>query len=231
MDYKQNALFFDHKRTKTWTTVSYFAYPFFVLAIVMLILNHYFVPIALPFAIPGVIILLVAVNMFTSEKHIKGQIDVIRKRAEEDALEFFDHPDQNPDLFFVFEGYDRTGDNLTLRKNRNGRVFSTSYSVTYFLIKGNDLWVRQGKYSLIEDRVAVIAEKIPMNTLSTATLVNETRRHLCIDGQEHEIPTIAVSVNKIDQAPVVIADCMIYNYDMERFVGNLDHGIKRAKST
>ena len=228
MDYKQNLLFFDHKRTKIWTTVSYFAYPFFALAAIMLIITNGFVPIALPFAIPGVIILVLAVNMFTSEKHIKMQIDVIRKKAEEEALAFLDHPDQNPDLFFIFEGYDRMNETLTLRKNRNGRVFSTVYVVTYVLIQGTNLLVWQGRYSLIEDKVDVFAKAIPMATLKDAIILNETRNQVCIDGIEHSIPTVAVIVRNTDESSALVADCMVASYDMERFLGNLAHGIERA---
>ena len=230
MDYKQNLLFFDHKRTKRWTIISYFAYPFFAAAVIMLIATGGWVAAALPPAVPGVVILVLALSMFTSEKHIKGQIDVIRHKAEEEALAFLDHPEQNPDLFFVFEGYDRMNDTLTLRKNRNGRVFSTVYVVTYMLIQGVNLRVWQGKYSLIEDKVDVFSKVSPMATLSKATLLNESRKQVCIDGVEHEIPTVAVIVHNTDNTPAVIADCMIYSYDMERFVGNLDHGIARAKT-
>ncbi|MBR2986398.1 MAG: hypothetical protein IKC63_00100 [Clostridia bacterium] len=230
MDYKQNLLFFDHKRTKRWTTVSYFAYPFFAVAAFMLFMSGGWVAAALPAAIPGVVILVLALNMFTSEKHIKGQIDIIRKKAEEEALAYLDHPNQNPDLFFIFEGYDRMNDTLTLRKNRNGRVFSTVYVVTYMLIEGNNLRVWQGKFSLIEDKVDVFAKDIPMNTLSEGTLLNESRKQICIDNVEHEIPTVAVVVHNNDHSPAVIADCMIYSYDMERFIGNLSHGISRAKT-
>lgn len=229
MDYKQNLLFFDHKRTKRWTIVSYFAYPFFAAAVVMLIISGGWVPMALPPAVPGVAILILALNMFTSEKHIKTQVEVIRKKAEMEALAYLDHPEQNPDLFFIFEGYDRMNDTLTLRKNRNGRVFSTVYVVTYMLIVGNVLRVWQGKFSLIEDKVDVICKDIPMATLSRATLLNETRKQVCIDGIEHDIPTVAVVVHNEDSTPAIIADCMIYSYDMERFVGNLAHGIERAK--
>ncbi|MBQ7365293.1 MAG: hypothetical protein IJW46_06815 [Clostridia bacterium] len=230
MDYKQNLLFFDHKRTKRWTIVSYFAYPFFAVAAIMLFMSGGWVAAALPAAVPGVVILVLALNMFTSEKHIKGQIEIIRKKAEEEALAYLDHPHQNPDLFFIFEGYDRMNDTLTLRKNRNGRVFSTVYVVTYMLIEGNNLRVWQGKYSLIEDKVDVFAKDIPMNTLSEATLLNESRKQVCIDGAEHTIPTVAVIVHNNDKTPAVIADCMIYSYDMERFTGNLAHGISRAKT-
>ena len=230
MDYKQNLLFFDHKRTERWTTVSYFAYPFFAVAAFMLFMSGGWVAAALPAAVPGVVILVLALNMFTSEKHIKGQIDIIRKKAEEEALAYLDHPQQNPDLFFIFEGYDRMNDTLTLRKNRNGRVFSTVYVVTYMLIEGNNLRVWQGKYSLVEDKVDVFAKDIPMNTLSKATLLNESRKQICIDNVEHEIPTVAVIVHTTDNTPAVVADCMIYSYDMERFTGNLDHGIARAKA-
>ena len=229
MDYKQNLLFFDHKRTKRWTVISYFSYPFFAVAAVMLFLSGGWVAAALPAALPGVVILVLSLNMFTSEKHIKGQIDVIRKKAEEEALAHLDHPSQNPDLFFIFEGYDRMNDTLTLRKNRNGRVFSTVYVITYILIDGKNLRVWQGKYSIIEDKVDIFAKDIPMATLSKATLLNESRKQTCIDGIEHDIPTVAVVIHNEDGTPAVIADCMIYSYDMERFVGNLDHGIARAK--
>lgn len=231
MDYKQNLLFFNHKRTKLWTTISYFAYPFFALAVVMLFFTNGFVPMALPFAIPGVIILVIAVNMFTSEKHIKTQIEIIRKKAEENALAFFDHPEQNPDLFFVFEGYDRMNDTLTLRKNRNGRIFSTVYVITYLLIDGVSLRVWQGRYSLVEDKVDVFEKNIPMATLKDAVILNETREQVCIDGAAHSIPTIAVIVRNTDETPALIADSTLVNYDMERFLGNLAHGVERANST
>jgi len=230
MDYKQNLLFFDHKRTKRWTFISYFSYPFFALAVIMLFLAHGFVAIALPFALPGVVILVLSVNMFTSEKHIKGQIDVIRKKAEEEALAFLEHPEQNPDLFFVFEGYDRINESLILKTNRNGRVFSTVYVITYLLIESTSLRVWQGKYSLIEDKVEILAKDIPMATLKNATILDETRKQVCIDGIEHTVPTIAVIVNNLDETPALVADCKVVNYDMERFLGNLDHGIERARA-
>ena len=231
MDYKQNLLFFDHKRTKRWTIVSYFAYPFFVAAAIVLIMTSGFVAFALPFALPGVVIMVLAMNMFTSEKHIKTQIDVIRKKAEEEALAYLEHPEQNPDLFFIFEGYDRMDEKLTLRKNRNGRVFSTVYVVTYALISGTNLRVWQGKYSLIEDKVEVFQKDIPMSTLKDAVILNETRKQVCIDGLEHTIPTVAVIVRNTDETPAVIADCMVASYDMERFLANLSHGISRANTT
>lgn len=230
MDYKQNLLFFDHKRTKRWTFISYFSYPFFAIAAIVLIMTNGFVPMALPFALPGVIILVLAVNMFTSEKHLKGQIDVIRKKAREEALAFFNHPEQNPDLFFVFEGYDRMDESLTLRKNRNGRVFSTVYVVTYILIEGVNLRVWRGKYSLIEDKIEIFAKVIPMVTLKDATILNETRKQTCIDGIEHTIPTVAVIIRNRDESPALVADCMVASYDMERFVHNLTRGIERAKT-
>ena len=90
MDFKQNALFFNHKRTRFWTTLSYTSYFFFAIAVVVLISTMGWVAAALPFASVGVVILLTSLSMITSEKLIKEQIALLQKGAKEKALEHFD---------------------------------------------------------------------------------------------------------------------------------------------
>ena len=237
MDYRKNAMFFEHKRVKKWTYVSYVGYGFIALAVILFILNGagmggggmWALSAALPFAAVGVAILLTALSMMTSEKQLKEEIANLQKEAEENALAAFDHPDRNPDLFFQFEGYKMTDDSLIIRKLRNGRVFTTVYGITYMMIEKNNLHIYQKRTSLVDEGVEILSKTFPLASLSGAKIINETVKRTGNDGEEHEVKVVAVQVFDNDGNAVCTANCKIYDYDIERFAETLDHNIKRVK--
>ncbi len=168
MDFKQNALFFNHKRTRFWTGLSYTSYFFFAIAVVVLISTMGWVAAALPFASIGVAILLTSFSMITSEKQIKEQIALLQRGAREAALEHFGYPNQDPDLFFEFEGYDLADENLPIRKRKNGRIFSSVYVITYIMMEANMIRIWEKKSSLLEDKEEIITKDILFTDLSGA---------------------------------------------------------------
>lgn len=227
MDFKRNALFFNHKKTKFWTFFTYVAYFFIVLSVIVYLLTAW-LPFALPFAVIGVAILLTALSMITSEKQLKEQIALLQNGAKDAALEHFGYPNQDPDLFFEFEAYDLTDRSLPIRKKRNGRVFSTAYNITYLMIENNCLRTWEKKGSLVDDKEIILTKDIPFADLSGAEVFTETTTRLCIDGKEKEVPVIALLVKDKDNNTVVTASNKIITYDMERFSENLAHLIKRT---
>lgn len=230
MDYKRNRLFFNHKRTKRWTCVSYVSYAFFAIAVLLFVATglEWLVP-SMPFAVIGVAILLTALSMITSEAHIKQQIALLQEGAREAALEHFGYPNQNPDLFFEFEGYDLCDPTLTLRKNRNGRVFSTRYVITYFMLEKDLLRIWEKKSSLVDDSSEIITRDVPLTELLGAEILAETNRRVCNDGIEKDIPHLAVVVRDKNQNVLITANCKIRDYDMDRLIENLAHAIKRTQ--
>ena len=229
MDFKQNALFFNHKRTRFWTNLSYTSYIFFALAVVVFISAWGWLAADLPFASVGVVILLTSLSMITSEKQIKEQIALLQKGAKEAALEHFDYPDQEPDHFFEFEGYDLTDETLPIRKRKNGRVFSSVYVITYLMLENNMLRIWEKKSSLLEDKEEIIKKDIPLTALSGAESHTEITKRVCIDGIEKDIPMNLLTVKDKDGNVVCTAYCKTFNYDIDRLCENLAHNIKRAE--
>ena len=230
MDFKQNALFFNHKRTRFWTGLSYISYIFFALAVVVFILAWGWLAAALPFASVGVVILLTSLSMITSEKQIKEQIELLRKGAKEAALEHFDYPNQEPDLFFEFEGYDLVDETLPIRKRKNGRIFSSVYVITYIMMENNTLRIWEKKSSILEAKEEIITKDIPFTELSGAQSHTEITKRVCIDGVEKEIPMNLLTVKDKDGNVVCTAYCKTFNYDIDRLCENLAHNIQRAKA-
>jgi len=230
MDFKQNALFFNHKRTRFWTNLSYTSYIFFAIAVVVFIAAWGWLAAALPFASVGVVILLTSLSMITSEKQIKEQIALLQKGAKEAALEHFDYPNQEPDLFFEFEGYDLADETLPIRKRKNGRVFSSVYVITYIMMENNMLRIWEKKSSLLEDKEEIITKDIPFTALSGAESHTEVAKRVCIDGVEKDIPMNLLTVKDKDGKVVCTAYCKTFNYDIDRLCENLAHNIQRANA-
>lgn len=230
LDFKQNALFFNHKRTRFWTGLSYTSYFFFALAVVVFISAWGWLAAALPFASVGVVILLVSLSMITSEKQIKEQIAILQKGAKEAALAHFDYPDQEPDLFFEFEGYDLADDTLPIRKKKNGRIFSSVYVITYLMIEKDMLRIWEKKASILEDKEEIITRDILFTDLSGAQSHTEVTKRVCIDGVEKEIPMNLLTVKDKDGNVVCTAYCKTFTYDIDRLCENLAHSIKRANT-
>lgn len=228
MDFKQNALFFNHKRTRFWTTLSYTSYFFFAIAVVVLISTMGWVAAALPFASVGVVILLTSLSMITSEKLIKEQIALLQKGAKEKALEHFDYPEQQPDLFFEFEGYDLADETLPIRKRKNGRVFSSVYVITYMVMEKTMLRIWEKKSSILEEKEEIITRDIPFTELSGAQSHTEVVKRVCIDGVEREISMNLLTVKDKDGNVICTAYCKTFNYDIDRLCENLAHNIQRA---
>ena len=228
MDFKQNALFFNHKRTRFWTNLSYTSYIFFGIAVVVLFATYGFVAAALPFASVGVVIILTSFSMITTEKQIKEQIALLQKGAKEAALEHFDYPNQEPDLFFEFEGYDLADETLPIRKRKNGRVFSSVYVITYIMMENNMLRIWEKKSSILEDKEEIITKDVPFTELSGAESHTEVSKRVCIDGVEKEIPMNLLTVKDKDGNVICTAYCKTFNYDIDRLCENLAHNIKRA---
>lgn len=237
MDYKRNELFFNSKRIKIWTYVTYVSYAFIAAAVLIFIFNgagmgrggSWALATALPAAVVGVALLLTAINMMTSEKQIKEQIAILQTKAREESRSHFNFPDENPDLFFAFEGYNRTNPELTFRKKKNGRIFTTEYVITYMMIENKTLRIWQKATSLTEEKETLLTKDIPLVDLHGAELVSETVKRTANDGTEKEVPIIAVRVLDAEKNLICTANCKIYDYDMERFAETLSHGIKRAK--
>ncbi len=229
MDYKKNSLFFDHKRTKRWTRATYVAYAFIAIAVLIFLLigGSMGLPTALPFAVIGVAILLTALSMMTSEKQIKEVIGTLQNSAKEDALAHFEHPEQNPDLFFEFEGYDLTDESLMLRQKKNGRNFTPIYAITYLMIDGKTLRVFQKRTSLIEPKEEVLTLKLALTEPVSAEYFSETRKRVAVDGEEKELPIIAILLKDGAGNPVCTVNCKTYGYDIERFVETVAHTVKR----
>ena len=230
MDFKQNALFFNYKRTRFWTTLSYTSYLFFALAVVVFVMAWGWLAAALPFASVGVVILLTSLSMITSEKQIKEQIALLQKGAKEAALEHFDYPNQEPDLFFEFEGYDLVDETLPIRKRKNGRVFSSVYVITYIMMENNTLRIWEKKSSILEDKEEIITKDIPFTELSGAQSHTEVAKRVCIDGVEKDIPMNLLTVKDKDGKVICTAYCKTFNYDVDRLCENLAHNIQRAKA-
>lgn len=230
MDFKQNALFFNHKRTRFWTNLSYTSYIFFAIAVVVFIAAWGWLAAALPFASVGVVILLTSLSMITSEKQIKEQIALLQKGAKEAALEHFDYPNQEPDLFFEFEGYDLADETLPIRKRKNGRVFSSVYVITYIMMESNMLRIWEKKSSILEDKEEIITRDIPFTELSGAESHTEVAKRVCIDGVEKDIPMNLLTVKDKDGKVVCTAYCKTFNYDIDRLCENLAHNIQRASA-
>lgn len=231
MDFKQNALFFNHKRTRFWTNLSYISYIFFALAVVVFISAWGWLAAALPFASVGVVILLTSLSMITSEKQIKEQIALLQRGAREAALEHFGYPNQDPELFFEFEGYDLADETLPIRKRKNGRVFSSVYVITYIMMENNMLRIWEKKSSLLEDKEEIITKDIPFTALSGAESHTETAKRVCIDGVEKDIPMNLLTVKDKDGKVVCTAYCKTFNYDIDRLCENLAHNIQRANAS
>lgn len=229
MDFKRNKLFFNHKRTRFWTGLSYTSYVFFGAAVVVLFATYGFVAAALPFASVGVAILLTSLSMITSEKQIKEQIELLRKGAKEAALEHFDYPEQQPDLFFEFEGYDLADETLPIRKRKNGRVFSSVYVITYIMMENNGLRIWEKKSSILEDKEEIHTFDLTFAELSGAESHTEVTKRICIDGTENDIPMNILSVKDKDGKVVCNAYCKAFNYDIDRLCENLKHNIARAE--
>lgn len=229
MDFKQNALFFNHKRTRFWTTFSYTSYIFFAIAVVVLVSTMGWVAAALPFASVGVVILLTSLSMITSEKQIKEQIELLRKGAKEAALEHFDYPEQQPDLFFEFEGYDLVDETLPIRKRKNGRIFSSVYVITYMMLENNGLRIWEKKSSILEDKEEIHTLDLTFAELSGAESHTEVAKRVCIDGTENDIPMNFLSVKDKEGNVLCTAYCKAFNYDIDRLCENLKHNIARAE--
>lgn len=230
MDYKRNSLFFHHKRTLIWTRISYLSYLFFAVGVILFIstgLNY--LAVAMPPVIVGVVILLTSLNMMTGEGQIKQQIEVLREAAKEEGRTQLGYPEEDPDHFYEFEGYDLFDPALPIRKNRNGRSFSTRYTVTFFLLEKNTLRVFERTASLVEEYAQVFSQDIPLVSLAGAEILSEKVRRLCISGSEQEITRHMLLLRDGEGKILCRAFCKIYDYDMERFRDSLVHAIAKAK--
>ena len=230
MDFKRNELFFNHKRTRFWTTLSYSAYFFFAVGLVVFFMAWGWLAAALPFVVVGVAILLTAYSMITTEKQFKEQLAIVQRGARETALEHFGYPNQDPDLFFEFEGYDLKNDTLPIRKRKNGRVFSSVYVITYIMIENNMLRIWRKKTSLIEDKEEITTKDIPFIDLLGAECHTEVVKRVCIDSTEREIPINLFTVKDAQGEVICNAYCKTFNYDNDRLCETLDRLITRAKA-
>ncbi len=223
MDYKRNALFFHHKRNTVWTWVTYLSFALFAVTFVMLLSFHWYVPIALPPAIVGVTLLLLALSMTTSEKQLRQQITQMTDAAKEEAMAHFDYPDINPDFFFVFEGYDFAPEDLLFRKNRNGRAFSSVYTVTYLLFDKECLRLFQKSASLVEEKGSLVTKDLPIASLKGAEALTETVSRHCIDGNTREFERHFLRLTDAAGETVCTVPCKARDYDMDRFCETLSH--------
>lgn len=228
MEYQRNQLFFHYNRTRIWTGISLVAYVLLGVAFIVLLLTGWWLPAGLPFIAVGAVILVVALNMMTSEKQIKQQVEKILEKAKEEAREAFDYPEENPDLLFSFDGYDFDEGSAPFRRMGNGRSFSAVYTVSYFLLEKDRLRFFQKKVSLVEDKASVEKKDFPFASLTKATADSTTLKRHCIDGKEHGLTVHTVAVTDSHGNPVCLANDKVRDYDMDRFCETLAHCIQRA---